>query len=140
MGSTKYIRYAITGLLSIVVLAAIIYSIVWLAHYKTNFPVPDNRSSRDFTTVLLDQEPQLFDSKNRPIFTISHIDHVQKNWYIITIKATNSQSNIASKLIINDPYFSSSYMNVVAGPETTFSSDELTREDLPVKVIQEALK
>lgn len=125
-----------------VIIGCVILSVgaVWLWNYKTNLPVPDTRTAQDFIAPLIEQEPQLFDAKDAPVFTITKIDHPEKNWYILTIKAKGDASGIESKLVMSDPYFSTDYIHVVAGPESSFSTLELTQNNVPDNIIQEVMK
>lgn len=134
-------RYLVVKIIAATIACFIlIFGGIWLWNYKTNFPVPDTRTAQDFMAPLRAQEPQLFTSKDTPVFTIARIDHPEKNWYILTIQANGDNSGIESKLVMNDPYFSTEYMHVAAGPETKFSELELSQNNVPDTVIHEVMK
>jgi len=116
--------------ISLVAIIVFIFLIIWLANYKTNFPVPSHRSDSDFTSVLLRQHSELFTKDNQPIFTITKVEKPQDNWYVLHLKLKTG-TGPESMVVINDPYFDTSYMHVIAGPESSFSSKELSNAFVP---------
>lgn len=120
----------IRPLIILIVLVGIGFGIVWLWNYKTNFPVPSHRSDSDFTSVLLHQHPELFTKGNQPIFTITKVEKPQDNWYVLHLKL-KAGTGPESMVVINDPYFDTSYMHVITGPESSFSVKELSNAFVP---------
>lgn len=110
---------------------------IWLSNYKKNFPVPATRTDAEIIKSIQKSTPRLFGKDNAPIFSVVNISHPQKNWYIVTITKKGETGGIKSKLIVSDPYFGAEYMNVVKGPSSTFSEDELKNLFIPDEVIKD---
>ena len=110
----------------ILLTVVVIIALVWLWGYKQNLPAPGTRPSSDFVTAIFASHQELFSKDNQPVFTIKDIKKPIDNWYVLKI-TPKDRNDPESFIIINDPYFSTDYMSVVAGPESKFSRKELQR-------------
>lgn len=137
MSNKRLVSICIAMILIIPLAAAGVW---WLVNYQTNFSVPNSRSDSAFIKAIGTYQSSLFTPSGQPIFTISHVDHVAKNWYVVSIVQKGNTDGITGKIVVNDPYFGAKYMNVAAGPETVFSTDELQSDQIPQSVIKDIVK
>lgn len=126
--------------LLIIVAMLVIASGVWLTNYRTNFPAPAKRGLDDFSNVLLRDNSELFTSENQPIFDVKNIEKPQDNWYILTLAVKEKTNDVESRVVIYDPFFGKEYMDVVVGPKTTYSQQELKEAAVPNTTIQAIMK
>lgn len=111
------------------VCALLIVFVIWIWNYPINLPAPANRTADDFSYALRSSHPELYTTNNQPIFTIQDTLKPAKNWYILKI-TTKDTPGLSSYLILNDPHFGIQYMQVVAGPQTLFSRQELQSKQM----------
>ncbi len=106
--------------------AAVIIMAIWGFGYRENLPAPSSRSGADFIAAIGKADKELFTSNSQPVFTIKEVKKPTNNWYVLKITPKDSDSP-EGFIIINDPHFGGEYMNVVAGPESKFSRQELVK-------------
>lgn len=105
---------------------AVIIVAIWGFGYRENLPAPSSRSDADLIAAIGKADKELFNSNGQPIFTIKEAKKPTNNWYILKITPKDSDSP-EGFIIINDPHFGGEHMNVVAGPESKFSREELLK-------------
>lgn len=126
---------------AIIVITGFIYGLIWFAHYKTSFPIPESRSNADFSAVITRAQPQMATKSGQPIFTIVSTKRVSPHWYLVGFRQRNAPStSLVSEVVINDPYYDSNRMNLIARPESQFSAADLEQDQIPQSVIKGIIK
>lgn len=84
------------------------------------------------TNFLTHTNKSLLSHSGSPVFTITSLSQPEKGWYIVNIQAKDISSPLG-KIVLNAPNgIKNAY--IVVGPESSFSSQELSNYQIPESV------
>jgi len=129
--SKTTIRIIIGLVISLVVVPIVVVAILTSVSGTNSQQLTNNppeRSNDEVAAAIAKSSQYLHDSKGEPTFKLLKVKRLANNWYMAWIDSATT------KVLVNDPSLSATYMRVLLGPAATFDASDTYSKGIPQEV------